>query len=240
MPGCWPGNPPPISGVTKSAQSVSLAVTSSVSLVPACGQNSLTPLLRLSPPRRARRGPLCENCVRSLCSAFPHATRSAGLARGPRLFLPKRLRPQARVVGQPPHKRRHLGRRQMGRARSKRKERCGGSGCASASLRPPAGDGWPFLVAAAMKRDALGESLRLGRARIPGSPCSAGATLAVAGALCRRRNKRAGADWFRLCSFSFIPQTAWRRGLPRPPRCGRAYTGMGRGCGRYCWTPADR
>ena len=31
--------------------------------------------------------------------------------------LPKRLRPQARVVGQPPHKRRHLGRRQTGRAR---------------------------------------------------------------------------------------------------------------------------
>ena len=59
-------------------------------------------------------------------------------------------------------------------------------------------------------------------------------------ALCRQGNKRAGADWFRLCSFSFIPQTAWRRESPRPPRCGRAYTGMGRGCGRYCWTPADR
>ena len=33
------------------------------------------------------------------------------------LFLTKRLRPQARVVGQPPHKRRHLGRRQTGRTR---------------------------------------------------------------------------------------------------------------------------
>ena len=33
------------------------------------------------------------------------------------LFLPKRLRPQARVVGQPPHERRHLGRRQTGRTR---------------------------------------------------------------------------------------------------------------------------
>ena len=111
------GNAPPIGGVTKSAHFVSLAVTSSVSLVPACGQNSLTPLLRLSPPRGARRGPLCENCARSLCSAFPHATRFAGLARGPRSVLPKRLRPQARVVGQPPHERRHLGRRQTGRTR---------------------------------------------------------------------------------------------------------------------------
>ena len=33
------------------------------------------------------------------------------------LFLTKRLRPQARVVGQPPHERRHLGRRQTGRTR---------------------------------------------------------------------------------------------------------------------------
>ena len=33
------------------------------------------------------------------------------------LFLTKRLRPQARVVGQPPHERRHLGRRRTGRTR---------------------------------------------------------------------------------------------------------------------------
>ena len=33
------------------------------------------------------------------------------------LFLTKRLRPQARVEGQPPHERRHLGRRQTGRTR---------------------------------------------------------------------------------------------------------------------------
>ena len=117
----------PLAASQSPLNSVSLAVTSSVSLVPACGQNSLTPLLRLSPPRGARRGPLCENYVHSLCSAFPHATRSAGLARGPQSVLPKRLRPQARVVGQPPHERRHLGRRQTGRARSKRKERHGGS-----------------------------------------------------------------------------------------------------------------
>ena len=108
---------PPLAASQSPLNSVSLAVTSSVSLVPACGQNSLTPLLRLSPPRGARRGPLCENYVHSLCSAFPHATRSAGLARGPQSVLPKRLRPQARVVGQPPHERRHLGRRQTGRTR---------------------------------------------------------------------------------------------------------------------------
>ena len=159
-------NAPPIGGVTKSAHSVSLAVTSSVSLVPACGQNSLTPLLRLSPPRGARRGPLCENCARSLCSAFPHATR-------------KRLRPQARVVGQPPHERRHLGRRQTGRGRSKRKNRLGGSGCASASLRPPAEEGWTFLVVVLIKRDGLGETFGPGRARIPSASLSAGAGLAV-------------------------------------------------------------
>ena len=76
----------------------------------------------------------------------------------------------------------------------------------------------------------------------PDTPCSSFRWRWPGGcwALCRQGNKRAGADWFRLCSFSFIPQTAWRRESPRPPRCGRAYTGMGRGCGRYCWTPADR
>ena len=31
-----------------------------------------------------------ENCARSLCSAFPHATRFAGLARGPQIVLDKK------------------------------------------------------------------------------------------------------------------------------------------------------
>ncbi len=209
-------------GVTKSAHSVSLAVTSSVSLVPACGQNSLTPLLRLSPPRGARRGPLCENCARSLCSAFPHATRFAGLARRPQSVLPKRLRPQARVVGQPPHERRHLGRRQTGRARSKRKERFGGS--VRAERVPPCrrrGDGWHSLVVALIKRDALGESLGPGRARIPLRPLSAGAGLAVIGG--RRGPTRASAPtgryegWTCVSARSPRPRHPCRGGCPHPP-----------------------
>ena len=186
---------PPLAASQSPLNSVSLAVTSSVSLVPACGQNSLTPLLRLSPPRGARRGPLCENYVHSLCSAFPHATRSAGLARGPQSVLPKRLRPQARVVGQPPHERRHLGRRQTGRARSKRKERLGGS--VRAERVPPCrrrGDGWHSLVVAWIKRDAPGESSSPGRARIPLRSLSAGAGRAVDAG---RRGRRPRQDGMR-------------------------------------------
>ena len=171
---------PPLAASQSPLNSVSLAVTSAVSLVPACGQDSLTPLLRLSPPRGARRGPLCENYVHSLCSAFPHATRFAGLARGPRSVLPKRLRPQARVVGQPPHERRHLGRRQTGRARSKRKERFGGS--VRAERVPPCrrrGDGWYSLVVAWIKRDALGESFGPGKTQILLCSLFADATLAL-------------------------------------------------------------
>ena len=165
-----------------------------------CGQNSLTPLLRLSPPRGARRGPLCENYVHSLCSAFPHATRFAGLARGPRSVLPKRLRPQARVVGQPPHERRHLGRRQTGRARSKRKERFGGS--VRAERVPPCrrrGDGWHSLVVTWIKRDALGESFGPGRARIPSASLSAGAALAVDAGRRGRRPLRDGMRGRPVC-----------------------------------------
>ena len=40
-----------------------------------------------------------------------------------------------------------LAKRETGRARSKRKERFGGSVCAGADLLPPAGDGWQSLAA---------------------------------------------------------------------------------------------
>ena len=101
----------------------------------------------------------------------------------------KELRPQARVVGQPPHERRHLGRRQTGRTRMgyaasvsgkaangcaapgpKEKNATAGRSAQSAYLRPPAGDGWPFRVDVLIKRDTLGESLGPGRARIPFPP----------------------------------------------------------------------
>ena len=113
-------------------------------------------------------------------------------------ILPKRLRPQARVVGQPPHERRHLGRRQTGRTRMgyaasvsgkaangcaapgpKEKNATAGRSAQSAYLRPPAGDGWPFRVDVLIKRDTLGESLGPGRARIPLCSLSAGAGPAV-------------------------------------------------------------
>ena len=60
-----------------------------------------------------------------------------------------------------------LAEKKMGRARSKRKERHGGSGCASASLRPPAGDSWPFLAAASSNVMPLGRPLARGG---PGYP----------------------------------------------------------------------
>ncbi len=80
--------PPPISGVTKSAHSVFLAVTSSASFV-----------LALRP-----------ELTHSAAPALPPAQGAAGAPM-------RKLRPQARVVGQPPHERRHLGRKQTGRTR---------------------------------------------------------------------------------------------------------------------------
>ena len=71
-----------------------------------------------------------------------------------------------------------LAEKKTGRGRSKRKERHGGSVRAGAYLRPPAGDGWPFLVVVLIKRVPLGETFGPGRARIPFSPLSAGAGLA--------------------------------------------------------------
>ena len=51
-----------------------------------------------------------------------------------------------------------LAEKKTGRARSKRKERFGGSVCASADLLPPAGEGWLSLAAV---RD--GNALPLGK-----------------------------------------------------------------------------
>ena len=78
-----------------------------------------------------------------------------------------------------PHSLFVLDKKRMGRARSKRKKRCGGSVRASAYLRPPAEDGWPFLVEVPIKRDAPGESSSPGKSRIPLRSLSAGAALAV-------------------------------------------------------------
>ena len=156
------------------------------------------------PPLAASQSPLTPFPPAAKTTPAPFApplpTRPAllGSRGGPKSVLPKRLRPQARVVGQPPHERRHLGRRQTGRTRKGYAASVSGkaaNGCAvdgprekiaaagrSAQARtsmPPAGNGWPYLAAALMKRDALGETFGTGRARIPRSSLSAGAALVV-------------------------------------------------------------
>ncbi len=158
-----------------------------------------------------------ENCARSLCSAFPHATRFAGLARRPQSVLPKRLRPQARVVGQPPHERRHLGRRQTGRARSKRKERLAPNLRVRASWLKYGGCSESFPIKSGQSPTATRRTLdnrntpcpRVGvrwkppgKSRIPCLPLSAGAALAVDAGRRGRRPLQGGA-----C----------RGGCPHPP-----------------------
>ena len=72
---------------------------------------------------------------------------------------------------------------------------------------PPARDGWPFLVAAFMKRVALGVTIGPGWTRIPGPPFSAGADLAV----CRATSTtRQSASEFRRTDLS----TTTPRSLP--------------------------
>ncbi len=75
---------PPIVVVAKSAQ---LRFPRRHKLrIPRSGhanQNSLTSLLRLSPPRGARRGPQCENCARSLAPQGHFRAHSVGLGAPP-------------------------------------------------------------------------------------------------------------------------------------------------------------
>ena len=108
-------------------------------------------------------------------------TAPAGACRRPTAARAAALRPETN--GPYPQGVRRIRKRQsrqrLRSGRSKRKKRCGGSVRAGAYLRPPAGEGWPCLAAALMKRDALGESMGPGRARIPRPPLSAGAALAV-------------------------------------------------------------
>ena len=104
------------------------------------------------------------------------------------------------IAGQcTPHSLFVLDKKRTGRARSKRKNRHGGSGCASASLRPPAGDGCRFLVEVPIKRVPLGESSSPGRARIPRPPLSAGAGRAVDAGRRGRRPLRDGMRGRPVC-----------------------------------------
>ena len=124
-----------------------------------------------------------------------------------------------------PHSLFGLAKKRMGRARSKRKKRFGGSVRASAYLRPPAGDGWPFHVAALIKRGALGETSGPGRSRIPRLSLSAGAGLAVCQAsrwrwpVERRGPTSASAPTERRReSVERTPRPSPRRGgCPHPP-----------------------
>ena len=133
---CPCGDAPPIVVVAKSAQ---LRFPRRHKLrIPRSGhanQNSLTSLLRLSPPRGARRGPQCENCARSLAPQGHFRAHSVGLGAPPL--------PTARGAAGAPL--RDI-KKKMRRARWKRKM-FGGSVCAGADLLPPAGEGWLSLAA---------------------------------------------------------------------------------------------
>ena len=83
------------------------------------GQNSFTSLLRLSPPRGARRGPQCENCARSLAPQGHFRAHSVGLGAPPL--------PTARGAAGAPF--RSLPEKKTGRARFKRKGRLGALRC---------------------------------------------------------------------------------------------------------------
>ena len=106
----------------------------------------------------------------------------------------------------------------------KEKNASAGRSARSAYLRPPAGEGWPCLAAALMKRDALGESMGPGRARIPRPPLSAGAALAVnAGRRGRRPLQSAAGNPVAERAHKFAPTAAQRsacRPIHRPRRGG--------------------
>ena len=80
-----------------------------------------------------------------------------------------------------PHSLFVLDKKRTGRARSKRKNRYGGSVCASANAPPPAGEGWIYRPSVRLKRVTLGETFGPGNFGILPAPLFAGATLAVAG-----------------------------------------------------------
>ena len=155
------------------------------------GQNSFTSLLRLSPPRRHGGDP---NAKPAPAPLHPKGTSAPtpwawalllspprGARRGPHIETSKRLRSQARVEGQPPAGR-HLGRRQMRRARWKRKN------VRRVGLRqrgPPAAGGGRMAVlcgSQGRKRPALGETSSQGKSGIPAAPIFAAAGLVVDGA----------------------------------------------------------
>ena len=73
------------------------------------------------------------------------------------------------------------------------KNAAAGRSARGAYLRPPAGDGWPFLVVVLIKRVPLGETFGPGRARIPPASLSAGAGLAVGESLVGRQTLRCAA-----------------------------------------------
>ena len=172
--------------------SVSLAVTSSASLVPA--MLARTRSLRGSgSPHRAGRGG-GPNAKTAPAPLHPKGTSAPtpwawalllspplGAWRGPHIETSKRLRSQARVEGQPPAGR-HLGRRQMRRARWKRKN------VRRVGLRqrgPPAAGGGRMAVlcgSQGRKRPALGETSSPGKSGIHPASLFAAAGPVVDGA----------------------------------------------------------
>ena len=84
---------------------------------------------------------------------------------------------------------------------------------------PPAGNGWPYLAAALMKRDALGESLGPGKSRILLRSLSAGAGLAVDAGRRGRRPLRDGMRGRLVClpGRRVLVTPVWADAHIRPP-----------------------
>ena len=106
-----------------------------------------------------------------------------------------------------------LAEKKTGRARSKRKERFGGSVCASADLLPPAGDGWLSLAAV---RDGnarpLGKPLARGSIGIPSASLPAAAHAPVKNSQRQRKEKQLDAT---TTPTRPAPSATGRQYLPR-------------------------
>ena len=87
-----------------------------------------------------------------------------------------------------------LAEKKTGRARSKRKERFGGSVCASADLLPPAGDGWsPLVEIRDGNAQPLGKPLARGSIGIPSASLPAAAHAPVKNSQRQRKEKQLDA-----------------------------------------------
>ena len=141
------------------------------------------------------------------------------------------------IAGQcTPHSLFVLDKKRTGRARSKRKNRCGGSVRAGADSPPPAGEGWLYRPPVRLKRVSLGETSSPGKARILPASLFAGATLAVAGpGVLLARDASLPSRGLRCVFFCglrlFRRSSCQAYGRPRAKRIGRLPERRGSGSG---------